>query len=220
MCGSARAQIYEWAYVDPSDPGQGVYQSSTLCPGGAGVSAVPGANLSSLNLTQAYLINSNLTSANLNSATLTNADLQGSNLSNAGLSYATLTNANLQGLNLTNAYLYDATLTNANLANATVTGADFGVRISPPSSFTVPPATRRGTCRASGWRAHMTGWNFANQNLSNAYFEAATLTNANLANATVAGGNSGIRISPPSSFTVPPATRRGTCRASGWKGTT
>ena len=30
-----QADIYEWAYVNPSDPSQGVVQSSVVCPGGA-----------------------------------------------------------------------------------------------------------------------------------------------------------------------------------------
>src|SRR5208283_5265971 len=59
------ADIFEWAYINPSNPSQGVVQSSVVCPGGSGVSAFPSANLSSLDLTQAYLIWANLTSANL-----------------------------------------------------------------------------------------------------------------------------------------------------------
>jgi hypothetical protein len=55
-----QADIYEWAWVNPSDPSQGVYQSSVVCPGGSGVFAVPFANLNSLDLTQAYLIGVNL----------------------------------------------------------------------------------------------------------------------------------------------------------------
>jgi len=51
-----RADIYEWAWVNPSDPTQGVVQSSVVCPGGGGVYAVPGAELRSLDLTQAYLL--------------------------------------------------------------------------------------------------------------------------------------------------------------------
>ena len=43
-------------------------QSSTLCPGGSGVSAVPGTDLESLDLMQAYLINATLTNANLSGA--------------------------------------------------------------------------------------------------------------------------------------------------------
>ena len=49
-------QIYQWAYGNPSDPSQGVVQSSTLCPSGSGVSARTGAILAGSNLTQAYLI--------------------------------------------------------------------------------------------------------------------------------------------------------------------
>ncbi len=87
-----RADIYQWEYVDPTDPSQGKRQSTTLAPGGAGVNAVSGANLSSRDLTMAYLIGKNLSSAKLMSANLTNADL-----TNAGLRFATLTGANFSG---------------------------------------------------------------------------------------------------------------------------
>ena len=30
----AQANIYEWAYVNPANPTQGVVQSSVVCPGG------------------------------------------------------------------------------------------------------------------------------------------------------------------------------------------
>ena len=135
---TTHAQIYTWAYVNPSNHSQGVYQTSTLCPGGAGVSAVPNANLSSLNLTQAYLLNTDLSNADLYSATLTTADLQGSNLSNA---------------NLSSAHLRSTILTSAILQTRRSRGRISRLRISLPSSFTVPPATRRGTCRASEWKA-------------------------------------------------------------------
>ena len=106
LCGwaasQARANIYEWT----TDAGGNVIQSTTLCPGGSGVSAAPDANLSSLNLTQAYLLS---------------ADLAG-----AGLYSSTLTNANFTNANLASADLYSSTLTNANFAYANVTGADFG----------------------------------------------------------------------------------------------
>ncbi len=103
--------IYEWTLS-----GGSVVRSSTVCPGGSSVYAVPGATLSDLNLTQAYLVN----------ADLGNADLGNANLSNANLYAATLADANLTGTNLSNANLYAATLTNANLSNATVAGANFG----------------------------------------------------------------------------------------------
>jgi hypothetical protein len=53
---TTQAQIYQWQWVNPSDPSQGVVQSSVVCPDGSGVSAGPSANLGGLDLTQAYLI--------------------------------------------------------------------------------------------------------------------------------------------------------------------
>ena len=52
----ARADIFQWEYINPANPSQGKQQSTTLAPDGAGVNAVPGANLSNRNLTMAYLI--------------------------------------------------------------------------------------------------------------------------------------------------------------------
>jgi hypothetical protein len=42
---AAHADIFQWEYVNPSDPSQGKQQSTTLAAGGAGVDAVPGANI-------------------------------------------------------------------------------------------------------------------------------------------------------------------------------
>ena len=53
---AARADIFQWEYINPADPSQGKQQSTTLAPDGAGVDAVPGADLSGRNLTMAYLI--------------------------------------------------------------------------------------------------------------------------------------------------------------------
>jgi uncharacterized protein YjbI with pentapeptide repeats len=69
-----RADIFEWEYINPGDPGQGKQQSSALVPDGEGVDAVPFANLRRLDLTMAYLIGRNLTDADFGDATLTNAD--------------------------------------------------------------------------------------------------------------------------------------------------
>ena len=43
---SARADIFQWEYINPADPSQGKRQSTTLAPDGAGVNAVPGVDLS------------------------------------------------------------------------------------------------------------------------------------------------------------------------------
>ena len=48
---SARADIFQWEYINPADPTQGKQQSTTLAPDGAGVDAVPGAYLGGRNLT-------------------------------------------------------------------------------------------------------------------------------------------------------------------------
>jgi hypothetical protein len=58
----AHGDIYEWEWIDPTHPELGKQQSATVCPGGAGVDAVPSAYLSYRDLTQAYLISVNLTS--------------------------------------------------------------------------------------------------------------------------------------------------------------
>ena len=83
---TARANIDTWALVDPNDHSQGVKDSGTPCPGGSGVDAVPNEDLHSRDLTQAYLINTDIDFANLNSTNLTNGDLHEAILSNANLS--------------------------------------------------------------------------------------------------------------------------------------
>src|SRR5215210_685216 len=92
----ASADIFQWEYINPADPSQGKQASTTLCPGGASVSAVPGANLGSLDLTKAYLILTDLTAASLQSANLTIADLSRTKLANANLANANLNGASFQ----------------------------------------------------------------------------------------------------------------------------
>src|SRR5688572_30763040 len=65
----ARADIFQWEFI-PGDPNQGKQQSTLLAPDGAGVNAVPGANLSNRDLPQAYLIGANLMGANLTNTNL------------------------------------------------------------------------------------------------------------------------------------------------------
>src|SRR5262249_47700848 len=94
---SARADIFQWEYINPADPSQGKRQSTTLAPGGAGANAVPLANLDGRNLTKAYLIGLDVHDASFVSATLTNADLSQSNLTNAVFSGTTFSGADLTG---------------------------------------------------------------------------------------------------------------------------
>src|SRR5262245_30227839 len=101
LATAAHADIFQWEYINPADPSQGKRQSTTLAPDGAGVDAVPGANLSGIrDLTMAYLIGADLTSASAPWANLTNADLSQANLTNASFFGATFWDADLSHANL------------------------------------------------------------------------------------------------------------------------
>jgi uncharacterized protein YjbI with pentapeptide repeats len=179
--GAARANIYQWAWVNPSDETQGVYQTTTLCPGGAGASAAPSAYLYGLNLAQAYLVNANLTGANLSNAVLANADMTGATLSNASLSGANIAGANLSGTTSQGNY---SGFTSAQLAatasykSKTLAGTNFSNNVFAGYS----PSE---------------GWNFAGQDLTNANFSNCTLStdsgstgnDANFTGAIVKGAN-------------------------------
>src|SRR5262245_53548935 len=137
---SARADIFQWEYINPADPSQGTQQSTTLAPDGAGVDAVPGANLSYRNLTMAYLIGVDLTGAYGYSANLAIADFRQANLANAHFADANLTGANFSEANLTNVnfaeysnfcetdvcYPNHAVVTAADFTDADVRGANLG----------------------------------------------------------------------------------------------
>src|SRR4051794_11106968 len=92
---AARADIFQWEYINPSDPSQGKQQSTMLCPNGAGVDAVPYADLTGRDLTMAYLIGADLTGTDFSSyfrldppitvfrSLLTEAELSQANLTGA-----------------------------------------------------------------------------------------------------------------------------------------
>src|SRR5262245_42719403 len=86
----APADSYQWEYINPSDPTQGIRQSTTLAPQGRGVNKVPSANLSRRDLTMAYLTGANLNKARFELTTLTDADLSHANLTQANFASATL----------------------------------------------------------------------------------------------------------------------------------
>ncbi len=169
----ARADIYQWEWVNPSDPTQGVVQSSVVCSGGSGVSAMPGADLASLDLTQAYLIGENLT----------NAAMLFANLTNANLSFATLTGANLGG----------ATLIGANLTGANVAGTYFyGSNLAAGQLYSTASYQAQNLQGIDLHNINLTGWNFSGQNLSGAWFwDNTTLTNTNLSGANLANADFG-----------------------------
>jgi uncharacterized protein YjbI with pentapeptide repeats len=200
----AHAVIYQWTYVDPSDPSQGVVQSTTLCPGGSGVFAAPNTGIGVYgltDLTQAYLFNANLTDATLDVVNLTNANLSNANLTGC-LLYANLTNANLSNVNLTNATLMGFVPNGINLANANLTGAIVtGAAIYDPTAAQLYSTASYQAKNLKGITlvGNLAGWDFSGQNLTNATFPLndagngnvpiAVLTSANLSGATVTGVN-------------------------------
>jgi uncharacterized protein YjbI with pentapeptide repeats len=173
----ARADIFEWEYINPANPSQGKHPSTTLAPDGAGVDAVPGAVLMDRNLTKAYLIG----------ADLTNAYAPGANLSDAELSKANLTNANFGSGDYGFQYV---NLTGANFTDAEVRGANFG-----ESNLTVAQLTSTASYQAhdlTGIKLYMnslSGVDFSGQNLSGAELVHATLTNADFSQANLTNAN-------------------------------
>ena len=106
----ARADIFEWEYINPANPSLGKQQSTTLAPDGAGVNAGPGTDLSNRNLTMAYLIGADLSPYYTDCCGTIFSDLTGANLSQADLTGANLTEATLTGANLTGAEVRGAIL--------------------------------------------------------------------------------------------------------------
>jgi uncharacterized protein YjbI with pentapeptide repeats len=146
FAASARADIFQWEYINPADPSQGKRRSTTLAPDGAGVDAAPGAYLVSRNLTMAYLIGADLSGADFSCVlcglglpgppffrrvNLTDADLSQANLSNTMFQQSVLTNTNFSGAGLINAKFSGANLTGADLTGADARGAYFGPIIHP-----------------------------------------------------------------------------------------
>ena len=135
----ARADIFQWEYINPADPSQGKQQSTTLAPDGAGVDAVPGADLTFHDLTMAYLNGADLSNATLIATSLRNASLNGVDLFEANLTAialggwyepvihfaSDLTSADLSQANLRNASFTGAVLTYADFTGADVRGAKF-----------------------------------------------------------------------------------------------
>ncbi|MFO0911803.1 MAG: pentapeptide repeat-containing protein [Pirellulales bacterium] len=114
-------------------------------------------------------------------------DFHDQNLANADFGSSTLANANLAGANLTNAALSVRGLTNANLTGAVVTGASFDFATSVGFTAAQLYSTQSYAAKnLSGIRLgdnNLSGWDFHEQNLVNAYLVNTTLTNANLAGA-------------------------------------
>jgi uncharacterized protein YjbI with pentapeptide repeats len=199
---SARADVFQWEYVNPADASQGKRQSTTLAPDGAGVDAMPAADLSNRDLTMAYLIGSEVQNASFYRARLTDADftsavIRGASfrprsstcspfcgfLSGTGItigqiySTASYHARDLNGIDvsfhdMTGVHFVRQNLANANLEAATFNGADFR------------GANLSGVIAE---RTKLVGANFRAANLTAANLREADLTGANLNGAELMG---------------------------------
>jgi uncharacterized protein YjbI with pentapeptide repeats len=167
----AHADIFQWEYTNAADPSQGKRQSTTLAPDGAGVDAVPGADLVGRNLTMAYLNQSNLT--------------------NSDVRYANLTDATLSQANLTAANFWAATLSGADFSGAEVRGATFeilydldairfGTGISLNQLYSTASYHHRELSGINLNSNNLAGVNLDAQNLADARFWYADLRHASL----------------------------------------
>ncbi|MGD9634150.1 MAG: pentapeptide repeat-containing protein [Pirellulales bacterium] len=190
---TARADIYQWEFIDPSNPSQGRQLSAKLAPDGAGLFAAPGANLTRKNLTKAYL----------NGAKLENSFAFLSNFTEADFTRSTLSGANFLGATLSGAEFTDADVSQANLSlyhepiSFIVAGAANDQRsrfyLTYGTGVTLSQLYSTASYRARALRGiglslnELDGGNFAAQDLTNADFVGATLLDANFAGAVVTG---------------------------------
>jgi uncharacterized protein YjbI with pentapeptide repeats len=175
------AAIYQWT----TDINGNIIESGTLCPGGDGVSAVSGADISKRNLTQAYMPNVDLTYADLTStilyyADLTNATLSGANLNGTKFMDANLSGAILDGCNIVNHASFSGTNLTSNQLYSTASYKEhnlFGIDLSGNNLAGWNFDEQNLTFAQLQW-SNVTGTIFSNANLNSAHFSGTNLTNA------------------------------------------
>lgn len=106
LVAPVRGDIYQWEWVDPLDPAQGKRESSTVCLGGSGLDAVPGADLGFRYLMKAYFIGKELTDVDFTETDLTEADFTDANLRGTTFDDTELNYVNFNGANLTHTDFY------------------------------------------------------------------------------------------------------------------
>jgi hypothetical protein len=192
LAGTARADIFQWEYINPVDPSQGKRQSTTLAPDGAGVDVVPGADLSGRNLTMAHLfgaslqyrwngryVTSDLTATNLTQADLTNARLDG----------ATLTGADLTGAHVRGASFLMVPPASPDCWLGRFCSPGLGTGITPAQLYSTASYRDLDLTGIGLVNNDLKGTNFAAQNLTNSQFSYANLTNADFLGATLSGAS-------------------------------
>jgi uncharacterized protein YjbI with pentapeptide repeats len=221
---AARADIFQWEYVNPANPNLGKQRSATLAPDGAGVNTGQGVDLSSRNLAKAYLIGADLSAFAFydgDSYYYYPTDLTGANLSQADLTFANLDSAMLLGANLTNSEVRGARLCYSGITVAQLTSTAsyqahdlFGIDLAGNQLIGINLASQNlGDANFSGTvltsanfsqsnlsgaslsYAAMSGADFSQANLTGVFFVAADLTNANFTGANLTNGSIGDMIS-------------------------
>lgn len=166
FASAARADIFQWEYIDPADPSQGRQQSTTLAPDGAGVDALPDAYLAYYDLTMAYLIGADLSNADFSGAALTDADFLSAQIRGASFGIIirpgipVITEDHIIGSGITLEQLYSTASYQAHDLS--------GIRLVG---------------------SKLAGAIFAGQNLARADFGGVNLTSANLKEANLAEAN-------------------------------
>jgi uncharacterized protein YjbI with pentapeptide repeats len=128
-------------------------------PGTEGINAVPGADLSGMDLQRAYL------------------------------SYADLTDATFERSDLRGAFFLQSTLTNANFSDARIEGVVFveTVGLTPQQVYSTSSYQGRNLQAVQVGGKDLSGWNLRDVDLSFANLGNANLTNASLSGATLKG---------------------------------
>ena len=197
----ARTDIFQWEYVNPVDPSQGMKQSSVLCPGGAGANVHPGGRLLLRDLTKAYLIGADLRNSEIISNTLTSADFSDANLANALFFNSNLTSVSFARANLTLARFEDFSqdqLDGIDWSDAIIAGTLF--RRATSRGFTASQLYStasykdRNLAGVEFYDSDFSGWDFSEQNLSSAFFSSVDLTNANFSRAILFHANLGAML--------------------------
>ncbi len=149
-----------------------------------GISSLIDANLSGANLGISSLIGANLSSANLIGADLSSSDLRGAKLSGANLSSANLSGVNLFSADLIGANLRDANLSSSDLSDADLSGADLSG--ADLSGADLSDANLDGIDLSN---AILSGIDFSNANLSGIDLSGDKLSKIDLSSAELFGVN-------------------------------
>ena len=209
LATAARADIFRWEYVNPADPSQGKRESATLAPDGAGVEAVPGADLGNRNLTMAYLVRANLSEyvRSLGEGSY-GFYISAANLAGTNLTRGALTDAHFVGTTLTDAVFTDADVHRARFDKGWQTNAGgrmslVGTGITPAQLYSTASYRSQDLSGIGLGYNDLVGANFADQNLAHASFYGATLTDADFTGADVKGASfSRSRLFNPGSSTL------------------